>query len=61
MSSSGVKELKIDDINEFYGKPYPLHFYPDFFKIPMTKNLKKVKATGEIITQEAPIVDVNGR
>jgi PAS domain S-box-containing protein len=60
MSSSGVRELKIDDITEFYGKPYPLHFYPDSFKIPMRNNLKKVKETGEIITQEAPIVDVNG-
>lgn len=60
MSSSGVKELKIDDITEFYGKPYPLHFYPDSFKIPMTKNLKKAKETGETITQEAPIVDIKG-
>ena len=61
MSSSGVKELKIDDITEFYGKPYPLHFYPDSFKIPMTNNLKKAKKTGEIIIQEASIVDVDGK
>lgn len=61
MSSSGVRELKIDDITEFYGKPYPLHFYPDSFKISMTKNLKKVKETGEIITQEAIIVDIDGK
>ncbi len=60
MSSSGVRELKIDDITEFYGKPYPLHFYPDSFKIPMTKNLKRAKETGETITQEAPIVDIKG-
>jgi len=61
MSSSGVKELKIDDITEFYGKPYPLHFYPDSFKIPMRNNLKKAKETGIIITQEASIVDIEGR
>lgn len=60
MSSSGVKELKIDDITEFYGKPYPLHFYPDSFKIPMTNNLKKAKESGEIITQEASVVDIDG-
>lgn len=60
MSASGVRELKIDDITEFYGKPYPLHFYPDSFKIPMTKNLKRAKETGETITQEAPIVDIKG-
>lgn len=60
MSSSGVKELKIDDITEFYGKPYPLHFYPDSFKIPMRSNLKKAKETGKTIVQEALIVDVEG-
>jgi len=29
MSASGIRGLNIDDINEFYGKPYPLDFYPD--------------------------------
>lgn len=41
MSRSGIRELKIDDITEFYGKPYPFHFYPDSFKSSMTNNLKK--------------------
>ena len=26
MSASGIRDLKIDNINEFYGKPYPFHF-----------------------------------
>jgi len=39
MSDSGVKDLKIDDITEYYGKPYPLEFYPDSFKITMLGNL----------------------
>jgi PAS domain S-box-containing protein len=60
MSASGVRELGIDDINEFYGKPYPFNFYPDSFKIPMSKNLKKAKETGEIIVQEASVLDVHG-
>lgn len=60
MSNSGIRDLKIDDITEFYGKPYPFPFYPDSFKIPMTKNLRKVKETGETIIQEAPIVDIKG-
>jgi len=60
MSQSGVKELKIDDINQFYGKPYPFYFYPDSFKIPMTKNLHEAKETGRIITQEASVVDTKG-
>jgi signal transduction histidine kinase len=61
MNSSGIRELKIDNIAEFYGKPYPLHFYPDSFKIPMTNNLKKVKETGIIITQEASVYDIDGK
>lgn len=58
MSSSGVREFKVDDIIEFYDKPYPLHLYTDSFKIPMTKNLKRVKETGETITQEVQILDI---
>jgi hypothetical protein len=54
MNKSGIRDLKIDDITEFYGKPYPLSFYPDSFKIPMCKNLKRAKETGETITQEGP-------
>ncbi len=61
MSTSGIIELKIDDITEYYGKPYPLDFYPDSFKIPMRSNLKKVKETGKITTQEAQVVDINGK
>jgi PAS domain S-box-containing protein len=60
MSNSGIKELKIDDIAKYYGQPYPLHFYPDSFKIPMTDNLGRAKETGEIIVQEASIVDTTG-
>ena len=60
MSSSGVKDLKIDDITQYYGKPYPMPFYPDSFKVPMALNLKKAKDTGETITQEAFVVDIEG-
>jgi PAS domain S-box-containing protein len=60
MSISGIKQLKINDINEFYGKPYPFYFYPDSFKTPMLNNLKKVKETGKIIIQEAPVPDMEG-
>jgi len=60
MSSAGVKVLNIDDITQFYGKPYPFDFYPESFRNRMAKNLEKVRETGEIITQEAPVVDVGG-
>ncbi|MCW8930448.1 MAG: EAL domain-containing protein [Gammaproteobacteria bacterium] len=60
MSSAGIRELQIDDITEYYGKTYPLSFYPDSFKIPMTNNLVKVKETGKIIIQEAFVKDTKG-
>ena len=60
MSSAGIKDLRIEDISEFYGNPYPFHFYPDSFKIPMNKNLKIAKETGSIITQEASVLDIDG-
>ncbi len=60
MSNSGVKDLNIEDITEYYGHPYPFHFYPDSFKIPMISNLKKLKETGEIIELEASTVNLKG-
>ncbi len=60
MSASGIKELKIEDITEHYGKPYPFYFYPDSFRKPMIENLDKARETGEIITQETSMVDIKG-
>jgi len=60
MSAAGVRDLKIEDITQHYGKPYPFDFYPDSFRNTMTKNLQKVKETGEVTTQEASVVDVEG-
>ncbi len=60
MSSAGIQGLGIEDITQYYGKPYPLEFYPESFRITMTGNLESVRETGEIITQEAPVVDLEG-
>jgi len=60
MSESGRKELKIDDVTEFYGKPYPFDFDPESFRNLMTGNLEKVRETGEVIEQEASVVDIEG-
>ncbi len=60
MSSAGVEGLKIPDITQYYGKRYPFDFYPESFKKPMSENLAKARETGEIITQEADVVDVDG-
>jgi len=60
MSRAGIEGLHIDRIEDYYGHPYPFDFYPQSFKDMMTQNLKKAKETGEIITQEAAVVDVDG-
>ena len=60
MSAAGIEGLKIDDITQFYGKPYPFDFFPESFRNVMTNSLKKVKETGEIITQEASAADIEG-
>ncbi len=60
MSDAGVKALKIDDVTTLYGKPYPFDFFPESTKKVMQKTLKKVKETGETITGEAPVCDIEG-
>lgn len=60
MSSAGIRGLKIDDVTLLYGKPYPFHFYPESFKNQMIGNLNRSKETGEIITQEAAVIDTTG-
>ena len=60
MSHSGVKALNLDDITEFYGKPYPLHFYSEAFKKSMSACLKKVKNTGKTVTHEDSMPDIHG-
>ncbi len=60
MSAAGIAGLKIDDITQFYGKPFPLDFYPESFSNCMIRDLEKVKQGGEIITQEGALVDTKG-
>ncbi|MBT3201395.1 MAG: PAS domain S-box protein, partial [Phycisphaerales bacterium] len=60
MSRAGVDGPGVGDITPFYGKPYPFDFYPESFRNTMTQNLELARDTGEIITQEAPVVDVDG-
>ncbi|MCP4253925.1 MAG: PAS domain-containing protein [Candidatus Scalindua sp.] len=60
MSAAGIKALKIDDVTKLYGKPYPFEFFPESTKISMIKSLEKVKETGDVITGEAPVYDIEG-
>lgn len=47
MSRAGIEALKIDDVNQYYGKSFPLDFYPNEFKDSMCAMLNEAKNTGE--------------
>ena len=60
MSDVGIKGHQIDDVTSYYGKTYPFHFYPESFITEMTGKMLSAIETGKVITQEDPVVDVNG-
>jgi len=60
MSSAGVEALAMDEVTEYYGKPYPFDFYPQSFCDEMSKNLRKARETGDVIEQEAAVVNTDG-
>ncbi len=61
MSHAGIKSLAVDDVTKLYGKPYPFEFFPESFKSLVTANMDRAKETGEIITLEASVVDMQGK
>lgn len=60
MSKAGVEKLKLENISSHYGKPYPLSFYSNSFKIPMQECMEKTVKNKEIISHEASILDRDG-
>jgi len=60
MSTAGIKGLKIENVKEYYGKPFPFDFYSRSVKKTIIKNLKKVKKTDEIVELETPAFDAEG-
>ena len=61
INKSEIKDLKINDMTEFYGKSCPLFFHPDSFKIFMVKNLKRAKGSCERITLKVPGQNYEGK
>ena len=59
MSVAGQKRLKIPDITPFYGRTYPLDFYPDWTRTLLIEHLERAKA-GEISSVECPVLDMEG-
>ena len=60
MSEAGWKALKIDNVEDYYGKPFLFDFYPESFMVPMNRNREKVRKTGDVIEQETYVVDTEG-
>ena len=60
MSQAGIQGLGIDDVNEFYGKPFPFDFYPQATKDELIGKLQKAKETGNKVESEAPVTNLLG-
>lgn len=61
MSKAGIDGLHIEDITEYYGKPYPLNFYPEIFKSNMHKALTDVvndRKVSQVLDE--PMNDIHG-
>ncbi|MCW8931939.1 MAG: ATP-binding protein [Gammaproteobacteria bacterium] len=60
MSCAGVNALKINDITPYYGKAYPLKFYPPAFQKQMLKSMELVRDKGIIVSKEVIVIDSQG-
>ena len=60
MSIAGITALQIDDVNKYYGKPYPFNFFPEASKKEIIAEMEKVVLTGKTLVAEAPICDIYG-
>lgn len=60
MSKAGIQALKIENIQDYYGKPYPFEFFPEAAKAEVKELLHKVKNKSDVVTAETPVYDVDG-
>lgn len=60
MSQAGIEELHIQDINEYYGKPYPLSFFPESSKRSMLHALERAREDGDSHTHQGYLSDTLG-
>lgn len=59
MSAAGQNQLKIDDIEPFYGSSFPPDLYPESWRAPVRKLLQRAKK-GETCSIECPVRDTDG-
>ncbi|MFT5807738.1 MAG: diguanylate cyclase (GGDEF)-like protein [Moritella dasanensis] len=58
INKTGIRALMIDDVEAYYGKPYPFNFYPDSFKRSMIECMNKAISTKQVMTLERPLTNV---
>ena len=56
MSRAGIEALKIKNIELFYGKPFPLDFYPEKFRNSMLETLQNSKNTRKTRVHEGMLL-----
>jgi len=59
MSAAGQKQLKISDVEPFYGSTFPPELYPEPWRAPVTERLERAKA-GEMSSLECPVLNTDG-
>ena len=59
MSRAGQEQLKICDIEPFYGSDFPPELYPECWRAPVADHLERAKA-GETSSLECPVLDTEG-
>ncbi len=60
MSTAGQDQLKICDIEPFYGSTFPPELYPEAWRAPVAEHLERAKA-GEISSLECPVLATDGK
>lgn len=61
MSCAGIRALKIDNIDQYYGKPFPLKFYPESFKSTIHEKLQIVRDIGKVQVHEGSLISADGK
>ena len=61
MSRAGKEALGLDNLEDYYGQPYPFKFYPILYKKNIAKHFALAKKTLKPTNLEAAVIDINGR
>lgn len=60
ISQAGINDIGLDDISDYYGKPYPFSFYPEESRRGILEALEQVKSTAEPTLLEGSVIDTKG-